>query len=53
MILLSMILPAAGLCLVLLYAGLLRRFFRVRSELPVLGLTDTSRSATPPPPWAG
>ena len=43
MILLSMILPAAGLCLALLYAGLLRRFFRVRSELPVLGLREGAR----------
>ena len=40
MILLSMILPAALVCLVLLYGNLLRRFFRIRAELPVLGLRD-------------
>ena len=43
MILLSMILPAAALCLVLLYAALFRRFFQVRSELPVLGLKEGKR----------
>ncbi len=40
MILLSMILPAALVCLVLLYGNLLRRFFRIRAELPVLGRRD-------------
>ena len=38
MILVSVIVPAMILCLVILYARLLRRFLLIRSKLPILGL---------------
>ena len=38
MILVSMIVPALTLCLVVLYAELIRRFFLIKSKIPFLGL---------------
>ena len=40
MILISVIVPVLTVCLILLYLILIRRFFRVKSKLPVLGLRD-------------
>ena len=38
MILVSMIVPALILCLVVLYAELIRRFFLIKSKIPFWGL---------------